>query len=271
MTGLRFLFRVTLRRLDLAAEIYHLREPQKIPLVISTDEAKRLLAVAKTLKVRVLLSLAYGCGLRAGEVVRLRVGDIDIAQNIIRVVQAKGRKDRNVMLSPDLLGLLRKWWKLRPNRYDHGVPPGERWLFPGRRLNRPITTRQLSLCLVKTPSAAEIVAFPATAGYRRRHAHDHHDSRRHAAQDLPQPRVATPGKPRSPPAGGNSEAGKATAVAPDARPLVLGHLFPPLAALARGAGDRKAGNRHRLAPERISCVLDPEIQARQTRTASGAQ
>ncbi len=91
MTGLRFLFRVTLRRLDLAAEIYHLREPQKIPLVISTDEAKRLLAVAKTLKVRVLLSLAYGCGLRAGEVVRLRVGDIDTAQNIIRVVQSLPR------------------------------------------------------------------------------------------------------------------------------------------------------------------------------------
>ncbi len=66
------------------------------------------------------------------------------------------------------------------------------------------------------------------------------------------------------------QVGKATAVAPDARPLVLGHPFPPLAALARGAGDRKAGNRHRLAPEGISCVLDLEIQARQTRTASGA-
>ncbi len=123
MTGLRFLFRVTLRRLDLAAAIYHIREPQKIPLVISTDEAKRLLAVAKSLQVRVLLSLAYGSGLRAGEVVRLRVGDIDSAQNIIRVVQAKGAKDRNVMLSPNLLGLLRQWWKLRPTRYDRGVPP----------------------------------------------------------------------------------------------------------------------------------------------------
>jgi site-specific recombinase XerD len=65
MTGLRFLFRVTLRRLDLAAEIYHLREPQKIPLVMSTDETKRLLAVASSLKARLLLSLGYGCGLRA--------------------------------------------------------------------------------------------------------------------------------------------------------------------------------------------------------------
>jgi site-specific recombinase XerD len=73
MTGLRFLFRVTLRRLDLAAEIYHIREPQKIPLVMSQDETRRLLAVASSLKARVLLSLGYGCGLRAGEVVRLKV------------------------------------------------------------------------------------------------------------------------------------------------------------------------------------------------------
>jgi integrase/recombinase XerD len=81
MTGLRFLFRVTLRRLDLAAEMYHLRAPQKIPLVISTDEAKRLLAVADNLKARVMLSLSYGCGLRAGEVVRLKVKHIDSAQS----------------------------------------------------------------------------------------------------------------------------------------------------------------------------------------------
>ena len=63
MTGVKFLFRVTLRRLDLAAEIYHLREPQKIPLVMSPDETKRLLAVASSLKARILLGLGYGCGL----------------------------------------------------------------------------------------------------------------------------------------------------------------------------------------------------------------
>src|SRR6202521_5305707 len=112
-TGLRFLFRVTLRRLDLAAAIYHIREPQKIPLVMSPDETRRLLAVASSLKVRVLLSLGYGCGLRAGEVVRLKVKHIDRAQNIIRVEQSKG-KDRNVMLSPEMLILLRQWWKARP-------------------------------------------------------------------------------------------------------------------------------------------------------------
>ena len=73
MTGLRFLFRVTLRRLDLAEEVYHIREPQKLPLVMSADEIKRLLAVASSLKTRVLLSLGYGCGLRASQIVRLKV------------------------------------------------------------------------------------------------------------------------------------------------------------------------------------------------------
>src|SRR5713101_1008034 len=108
MTGLKFLLRVTLRRLDLAAEIYHIREPQKIPQVMSQDETRRLLAVASSLKVRTLLSLGYGCGLRAGEVVRLKVKHIDKAQSIIRVEQSKGRKDRHVMLSPEMLGLLRE-------------------------------------------------------------------------------------------------------------------------------------------------------------------
>ena len=86
MTGVRFLFRVTLRRLDLAAEIYHIREPQKIPLVMSPDETRRLLAVASNLKVLTLLSLGYGCGLRASEVVRLKVKHIDSAQKIIRAL-----------------------------------------------------------------------------------------------------------------------------------------------------------------------------------------
>src|SRR6516165_6955557 len=79
MTGVRFLFRVTLRRHDLAAEVYHLTEPQKLPLVMSPEEAKRLLAMSGNLKVHVMLALGYGCGLRAGEIVRLRAGDIDSA------------------------------------------------------------------------------------------------------------------------------------------------------------------------------------------------
>jgi integrase/recombinase XerD len=144
MTGLRFLFRVTLRRLDLAAEIYHIREPQKIPLVMSPDETRRLLAVATSLKARVLLSLGYGCGLRAGEVVRLKVKDIDRAQNIIRIEQSKGRKDRNVMLSPEMIDLLRRWWKARRGFDAHTTPLQQRWLFPGRKPGMPMTTRQLN-------------------------------------------------------------------------------------------------------------------------------
>jgi len=62
MTGVRFLFRVTLRRHDLAAEIYHLKEPEKLPLIMSPDEARRLLAMARNIKVRVMLALGYGCG-----------------------------------------------------------------------------------------------------------------------------------------------------------------------------------------------------------------
>jgi site-specific recombinase XerD len=156
MTGLRFLFRVTLRRLDLAAEIYHIREPQKIPLVMSPDETKRLLAVASSLKARILLSLGYGCGLRAGEVVRLKVKHIDSAQKIIRIEQSKGRKDRNVMLSPETLDLLRQWWKARPSRYDAGMPLEERWLFPGLRRGKPMTTRQLNRLFHKAADAAGI-------------------------------------------------------------------------------------------------------------------
>jgi len=156
MTGLRFLFRVTLRRLDLAAEIYHLREPQKIPQVISPDEARRLLAVANSLRTRLLLSLAYGCGLRASEVVRLKVKHIDSAQRIIRIEQGKGRKDRNVMLSPELLDLLRQWWRERPSRHDAAAPLEERWLFPGKRPGKPMTTRQLARLFHEAADAAGI-------------------------------------------------------------------------------------------------------------------
>jgi len=156
MTGLRFLFRVTLRRLDLAAEIYHIREPQKIPLVMSPDETRRLLAVANNLKVRTVLSLGYGCGLRASEVVRLKVKHIDSSQKIIRVEQSKGRKDRNVMLSPEMLDLLRQWWKARPSRHDGTTPSQERWLFPGRKPGKPMTTRQLNRLFHEAADAAGI-------------------------------------------------------------------------------------------------------------------
>jgi integrase/recombinase XerD len=136
MTGVKFLFRVTLRRHDLAAEIYHLKEEQKLPLTMSPNEM--LLTMAGSLRDGVMLSLGYGCGLRSGEIVRLKDGDIDSAQMIIRIVQSKGRKDRHVMLPPELLLSLRQWWKVRPKRFDARRAitvtlgePGSRDMMPG--------------------------------------------------------------------------------------------------------------------------------------------
>ena len=166
MTGVRFLFRVTLRRLDLAAEIYHVREPEKLPLEMSKDEMKRLLAVADSLKARIMLSLGYGCGLRAGEVVRLKVKHIDTAQKIIRVEQGKGRKDRQVMLSRKTLDLLRQWWKVRPARRDAGLPAEERFLFPGRKGGEPISTRQLNRLFHEAVEAAGIKKHVTLHGLR---------------------------------------------------------------------------------------------------------
>jgi integrase/recombinase XerD len=90
MTGLRFLFRVTMRRLDLANEIHHIKEPTRIPQILSADEAARLLSMAGNLQARVLLSFGYGAGLRVSEAVRLKVKHIDRPLCIIRVEQGKG-------------------------------------------------------------------------------------------------------------------------------------------------------------------------------------
>lgn len=153
MTGVRFLLRVTLRRHDLAAEVWHIKEPQKLPPVLSPEEVKRVLTMATSLKAQAMLTLAYGCGLRASEVVRLRAGDIDSAQTIIRIVQSKGRKDRHVMLPTEVLDLLRQWWKARPTTCDAGLAPEQQWLFPGRR-DQPLTTRQFSRLFKQAAKAA---------------------------------------------------------------------------------------------------------------------
>jgi integrase/recombinase XerD len=110
--------------------------------------------MATSLKARAMLTLAYGCGLRAGEVVRLRAGDIDSDQMIIRVVQSKGRKDRHVMLPPEVVDLLRQWWKARPTKRDAGIVQEQRWLFPGRTDHQPMTTRQFSRLFKEAAKAA---------------------------------------------------------------------------------------------------------------------
>ncbi|AGI65855.1 putative IS91-family integrase/recombinase [Octadecabacter antarcticus 307] len=150
MTGVKFLLRVTLRRHDLVAEIFHLKEPVKVALVLSKKEIMRILAMAPSQKAKVMLSLAYGCGMRAGEVVRLKVGDIDSAQEIIRIVQSKGRKDRNVMLPMDLLDLLREWWVERPTGQGKDVPTPER---SSSRISRQLPLNPADLALVQRDRA----------------------------------------------------------------------------------------------------------------------
>lgn len=156
MTGLRFLFRVTMRRLDLANEIHHIKEPTRIPQILSAEEVTRLLSMAGSLQVRVLLSIGYGTGLRVSEVVKLKVKHIDTSLGIIRVEQAKGRKDRHVMLSPHIHSLLHEWWPVRSKHNDDGVPLAERWLFPGRGEGCHLTPRQVTRLFQQALAAAGI-------------------------------------------------------------------------------------------------------------------
>jgi site-specific recombinase XerD len=139
-TALRFFFRVTLRRSDLAEEVVSVREPRRLPVVLSPEEVSRLLASAINIKHKALLSLAYAAGLRASEVVSLKLTDIDRDRMVIRVEQGKGKKDRYVMLSPNLLELLREWW--RAARKKGWMPPDQPWLFPSHR-GRHMSARQL--------------------------------------------------------------------------------------------------------------------------------
>ena len=140
VSALRFFFGVTLQRNDANAGMTTVREPNKLPVVLSPQEVERLLDAAPGLKYRAALSLAYGAGLRASEVVSLKVSDIDSERIVIRVEQGKGRKDRYAMLPPTLLDLLRAWWLAARER---GVMLPGGWLFPGQNPVNPLTTRQL--------------------------------------------------------------------------------------------------------------------------------
>jgi integrase/recombinase XerD len=139
VSGLRFFFRVTLQRPEIERWTQFVREPRKLPVILSPEEVARVIdcAPGPGLKYKAALSVAYGAGLRASEVVSLQVGDIDSARMLIRVDQGKGKKDRYVMLSPSLLDLLRDWWRqARPKA----------WLFPGQDVAQHITARQLNRC-----------------------------------------------------------------------------------------------------------------------------
>jgi site-specific recombinase XerD len=124
VSTLRFFFKVTLRRHDIVEHTHVIHEPRKLPVVLSPEEVARLLDAAPGLKYKAALSVAYGAGLRAAEVVSLKVSDIDSKRMIIRVEQGKGGKDRNVMLSPHLLDLLRTWWRVARPRGCTAACPG---------------------------------------------------------------------------------------------------------------------------------------------------
>ncbi len=153
VSGLRFLFNVTLDRPDLSRRLVLTRYAQKLPTVLNVEEVGRLLEAARGPKYRAALGVAYGAGLRVSEVVGLRTGDIDSTRMLIRVEQGKGRKDRNAMLSPQLLELLRQWWREGRRR---GVMLPQGWLFPGMNSLEPLSTRQLCRAVHEAAETAGI-------------------------------------------------------------------------------------------------------------------
>jgi site-specific recombinase XerD len=153
VSALRFLFEVTLKRRDLARVLVITRYQRKLPDVLSIEEAGRLLAAVPTIKYKAALGVAYGAGLRVSEVAHLKVDDIDSARMLIRIEQGKGRKDRNAMLSPQLLELLRLWWREGKKR---GVMLPHGWLFPGRSCIDPISSRQLHRAVQEAAEVAGI-------------------------------------------------------------------------------------------------------------------
>jgi integrase/recombinase XerD len=147
VAALRFLFTVTLGRADMARHLTFVREPRKIPTVLSEEEIVRLLEAAPGPKYKAALAAAYGAGLRVSEVVALKVSDIDSKRMLLKIEQGKGRKDRFAMLSPVLLELLRDWYRIaRPTA----------WLFPGRDRLLPMTTRHFNRVVYAAAHTAEI-------------------------------------------------------------------------------------------------------------------
>src|ERR1700736_5430747 len=128
ITGLKFFFDVTLDRGELMAKMQPVFVPRTLPVVLSREEGSSLIAATKNLKHQTALSVAYGAGLRASEVISLKVGDIDSTRMTLRIQQGKGGKDRYAMLSPVMLERLRTWWRVaraQGKMLDGG------WLFPG--------------------------------------------------------------------------------------------------------------------------------------------
>jgi len=128
--AIRFFYQRVLKVDWSVEQIPYQRKGKRLPVVLSKDEVVSLLGAVANLKHRAILMTLYSAGLRSGEAVHLHIRDIDSARMMIRVEQGKGRKDRYVMLSTELLAALRSYWReQRPSS----------WLFPGRDESRPLT------------------------------------------------------------------------------------------------------------------------------------
>jgi len=153
ISGLKFFFEVTLARPELMTGMQPVRVPRTLPVVLSREETARLIAAARNLKHQIALSVAYGAGLRANEVVSLRITDVDSQRMTLRVQEGKGSKDRYAMLSPLMLGRLRTWYRIARTQ---GKMLEGGWLFPGLNPVQPLTTRQLNRAVHAAALAAGI-------------------------------------------------------------------------------------------------------------------
>jgi len=147
VSALRFFFTFVCDRPELGRYLRIVKQPQKLPVVLTQEEAAQLMAAAPGAKFRAIFGVAYGAGLRVSEVAHLKVSDIDGERMLLRVEQGKGQRDRNAMLSPRLLQLLRDWWAIqRPTS----------WLFPGRDPIQPVSARHIYRVVRETAEAIGI-------------------------------------------------------------------------------------------------------------------
>jgi site-specific recombinase XerD len=149
VAALKFLYRVTLRRPEEVERIPFPKVPKRLPEVLAGSEVERLLGCITSIRYRAICSVAYAAGLRISEALALKPGDIDSARGVIHVREGKGRKAREVMLSEQLLGQLREYWRI-------ARPRGE-WLFPSPVLpDKPINVRGVRTALNRAAAAARL-------------------------------------------------------------------------------------------------------------------
>ena len=143
--ALRFFYATTLGNKALADQITYARPEDTLPAVLTQEQVLALVHAEPDLMMRTIFITIYAAGLRISEVVRLTTADIKSERMVIHVRQAKGHKDRYVMLSEQLLIILRDYW-----RRTH--PP--HLLFPGPDQSRPVTTRSVQRAFRKAADAA---------------------------------------------------------------------------------------------------------------------